>query len=113
MGAYETILFVLLGVSLFLFGVWLGRRLERYEVYLKLLASRDPQAWTIAHKLHRGPRPPTDDEGSDTYSPSHSPLERRAKSMQEQTTRRVRAPPTTPFPRTKRTAEPDSWKRPQ
>lgn len=86
-GMYETIIFVLLGVLLFLCGVVFGRKLERYEMYLKLLSSRDPKAWTVAHRLrkHLTPPPP---EPDDSYPPTA--LEAR---LPEKTTIIQRKPP--------------------
>lgn len=87
MVSYETILFAILSVSLFIFGVWFGRRLERYEVYLKLLSSRDPQAWTVAHLLRKGKTladPP--DTSGDGYSPSALVPRVKGDSPKEKTT---------------------------
>lgn len=102
MGTYETLLFALVSLTVFLFGVWLGRRMERYEIYLKLLASRDPQAWTVAHLLRKGRTladPPENVE--DRYHPTALVPHRPVHGAKVKTTVKVNKD---------KTSKPDTWK---
>lgn len=102
MGTYETLLFALVSLTVFLFGVWLGRRLERYEIYLKLLASRDPQAWTVAHLLRKGKTladPP--EHIDDRYNPTALVPRRPDRVAGDKTTVKVHKD---------KTSKPDTWK---
>jgi len=51
---YETLIIITFGVVLFLCGALFGRRLERYEIYMRLMASRDPEARDAAQRLRKG-----------------------------------------------------------
>lgn len=102
MGVYEYMIMALTSVGVFCFGVWFGRRLERYEIYLRLLSSRDPQSWTVAHKLHRDKHPPMQDEDSDNYNPTHGPSaldkKRSAKDHTTVKVKKIRNGGSSPFP---------------